>query len=583
MKPFYRSLLFCLFSFSFLLSQAQDLQEVVGRISDAQNGKPLPFATLVTSSGLGSTTDEEGYFKIKVKAAESLRISYVGYQTKEISLADSSDFLNIALVPLVTEIQTVNISAKNDYLYKLVAYARFSLAQKSDTARAYYSLATTIDDAPIERMEAYYNANIQGYDLQNLKLKNGRIGIRPFKERYFVSVRSTYALLLHKLTQQPDYFPESPIGLGKGRLKRNFKLQFDGRYWDEKGNRIYRIAFEPLKDKERSFSGTLWVDSARKAFVKVELRKQQTATHPFLPLFKDGEIESADIFIRKQFTLKGNWYYLQSVDFEYHLDYRSRKDELQKIKTKALLYAYDYDRPFLLPRFEFPEGLTNEYRQINALPHQSEFWDHPERFQLPDIAGETQAFFTSSKTHRAKDALQKSRISKHHLFEHPYSIWNGQRIVMRNEPIKHSQKPSHYNQFEVNVRADLYQFKVQLFLDLTQWQDSLSTHTAAIFDPYQSFYRYEQDSLSAVVLNLYFDLAEVYRRKLAQAIEKENKRGAILAAYRKVKEAYQAEAALFLADVELGQNRFALRSWNDKLRQETGIDNIALFWREKRE
>ena len=64
---------------------------VTGNVSSADG--PLPGATIaVKASATGTTTDFDGNFAITVSDQDILVVSYVGFATKEINVADAADF-----------------------------------------------------------------------------------------------------------------------------------------------------------------------------------------------------------------------------------------------------------------------------------------------------------------------------------------------------------------------------------------------------------------------------------------------------------------------------------------------------------
>ena len=64
---------------------------VTGNVSSAD--VPLPGATIaVKASATGTTTDFDGNFSIVVADQDILVISYVGFATQEVSVADATDF-----------------------------------------------------------------------------------------------------------------------------------------------------------------------------------------------------------------------------------------------------------------------------------------------------------------------------------------------------------------------------------------------------------------------------------------------------------------------------------------------------------
>jgi hypothetical protein len=70
---------------------------ISGIVSD-ENGMALPAATIVVKSTLnGTSTDFDGYYEIEAAAGDVLVFSYVGYETKEITVRDTKE-INIQLL-----------------------------------------------------------------------------------------------------------------------------------------------------------------------------------------------------------------------------------------------------------------------------------------------------------------------------------------------------------------------------------------------------------------------------------------------------------------------------------------------------
>ena len=75
--------------------------QLEGRVTDQTARQPLAGATIIaTNARHAAITDEQGYFTLRVSdSADSIRVSYVGYESRCVSVPDSSTFLNILLKP----------------------------------------------------------------------------------------------------------------------------------------------------------------------------------------------------------------------------------------------------------------------------------------------------------------------------------------------------------------------------------------------------------------------------------------------------------------------------------------------------
>lgn len=77
-----------------LLTWAQ--RDVTGRVTDSRNGTPIVGASVtVKGSRTGTTTDQDGRFRISVASNAILVVSNVGFADKEVTA--SSNNLNVTL------------------------------------------------------------------------------------------------------------------------------------------------------------------------------------------------------------------------------------------------------------------------------------------------------------------------------------------------------------------------------------------------------------------------------------------------------------------------------------------------------
>ena len=104
--------LFLLFLFFTLSLQAQF--QVNGIVKDSQTKKALPFATITTVNGFSTIADVDGKFNfILASQPETLTVSYVGYESKTISLFEIKTFFTLYLLAKVDALKEVTISNVN--------------------------------------------------------------------------------------------------------------------------------------------------------------------------------------------------------------------------------------------------------------------------------------------------------------------------------------------------------------------------------------------------------------------------------------------------------------------------------------
>ena len=83
---------------------------LTGKVLD-ETGAGIPGASIVVKgSTRGVTTDVDGSFEFEVAAADVLQISYLGYETQEITVGAQTN-ITVQLKPQVSELETVTVVA----------------------------------------------------------------------------------------------------------------------------------------------------------------------------------------------------------------------------------------------------------------------------------------------------------------------------------------------------------------------------------------------------------------------------------------------------------------------------------------
>ena len=104
---------------NFIFAQNSNFVEYTGEVLDANNNKPLVFASLTIENTNHSTiTNSEGQFSLKVPndvLNENVIIGFLGYKTKSIPLAQlNKDNSKILMVEFVMALSEARIDAPND-------------------------------------------------------------------------------------------------------------------------------------------------------------------------------------------------------------------------------------------------------------------------------------------------------------------------------------------------------------------------------------------------------------------------------------------------------------------------------------
>lgn len=100
-------ILFLLMPFIFAFNVYGQEVTVTGKVTDAGDGSAMPFVTVaVLNTSLGTVTDMNGFYSIKVRKGGVLSFSFVGYFTQEILVQDQTT-INVALQSSTTALDEI--------------------------------------------------------------------------------------------------------------------------------------------------------------------------------------------------------------------------------------------------------------------------------------------------------------------------------------------------------------------------------------------------------------------------------------------------------------------------------------------
>lgn len=549
---------------------------IEGRIQDAQSGQPVPFCAVgLRQHQSGTISNEEGVFTLRYYTdTDTVLIQNVGYKTLRLSISALRARPLVKLEQSSRQLQEVVVYSNDQFVYELVSKCRTLLAVSPVCeSKAYFTLSTDAGGQATELLECHYNAQQNNAALQNLAFKNGRVGVAAIGNRFFVSLNTSKAISFIDLLHNNGQFPEIPLQLNARQLKKKFRLSLA----DTSASENYHIRFEPRQKDNRAFSGELWIDRQNGQLSKVVLQVTEARTHPFLPLFPQGSVENVSLQIEKSFRKSGNAVQPQHLYFNYQLNYRVG-DSVRLVKSKGLLYFYDYQRLFVLPYFSYDPELE-DYRKISLLSYHDAFWATTTSLVYSTETQKQLAYFRKNGLllNYQNDGNLRRGILKNQnsFFENNNLLWSEKKRVR----LKQSKLPQ---DTVAGARATYvfqkYKLKVQIFLDVIERNDSLVHFSATVLDAYQTYYNLPEETFTNCFLNIYFDLVELERRKMEERLKqlphtKENYNKVYALTLQNIE---AMELAYFKA-VEHGKNKKELKHYNEQVKSELQLDNFVLL------
>ena len=109
--------LLCLTSLLLLLLIAAAVaQPIIGRVTDSRTHAALPYVNIgVVGKALGTVADEQGAYRLAFQqslAAETVRVSSLGYAPRTLTLAELAAHPNVALMPEAVPLAEVQVKGK---------------------------------------------------------------------------------------------------------------------------------------------------------------------------------------------------------------------------------------------------------------------------------------------------------------------------------------------------------------------------------------------------------------------------------------------------------------------------------------
>lgn len=495
---------------------------ITGTVLDAKTKAFLEFATVQYSTNEGVITNENGDFQIKTdKTIQSLKVSYVGYQTIEIPINNFTNPVEILLQQNITSIQEVVVNAKDlkasNLFYKSIKKSRkeAKTRQHSKLFRRTYSYR---ENRPAEFMEAFYNVKTRDGGVDFFQLKNGRFGIP--NDSSFLNIDLTELMSVHKLfTNEFDYLPASPLEYTSlKRLRKDFDIRIRNEYAVE-NDTIIEISFEPLRKKKILFEGKVWIKKSNLVIEKITLNAVNTSRNPFKTVIDPVKNKVTHL----DFSL--------NIGFKYHdrktvFDYIQIKDqktivtpkESYTVNSNTKFIFYDYDQSFQTPFFSEFSKAYHDYEKILFFPYDKDFWNRN------SLISETTNEKKFRKELEEKELFKNQNGETALLIERRFERWNKDWEIIPELVSEREIRPGHkldevifINQTTPPPRNNL-STKTFIFLDYECYSDTVIFKTEAVID-YRFSFTIHRNKTDFKCLEDFLHLTKIHAYDLQKELE----------------------------------------------------------------
>lgn len=151
------------------LSAAAHAQKISGKVSDAETGEPLPFASVgIEGTNIGVSSNLEGEFTLLVPESDregKLVFNFLGYESQTVLIGSiQGKNIEVKLKPAVSELGEIVIRPVSaaEYVRQAMESREENYASRF-TGNAYFRQVTTDKGTPLQFSEGYFQTYVPTY------------------------------------------------------------------------------------------------------------------------------------------------------------------------------------------------------------------------------------------------------------------------------------------------------------------------------------------------------------------------------------------------------------------------------------
>ena len=286
--------------FAFFIFSISNYAQIKGIITD-ENGKPLPFVSVMEENTYSNTTsNEQGQYQLQVKEVGRNKITfqYLGFKTQKIAVAATSKTitLDVKMLEESFALNEVVIDPKNNPANAIIKSAIASKKDNSEktaryTADFYSKGMFKIKDLPKKIMgmkvdigdDMASNLDSTGTGILYLSETISKITFEKpnkLKEKIIASKISgnnkgfsynTASLSTYDFYDNTLEFNINIISPIADNAFNYYKYQLEGTFFDDNNQQINKIKVTPKRDKEPVFEGYIYIVDDSFAIYAVDL------------------------------------------------------------------------------------------------------------------------------------------------------------------------------------------------------------------------------------------------------------------------------------------------------------------------
>ncbi len=275
-------------------------QEISGIVQDVDTKEAIPFANIwIKGTMQGTQSNAEGHFILKKTQGDTLAISSVGYQQKEIALNGKNEQFTVELKMVVQKIDEVTVKSDIPFakvVFNLIQKHKKENREKLENIPAYKKLENTTVYIAVDttaKVSRFFNdisdvtESLEGQDMrfspiylkesaEDVKGDSSEVvfekkdGIFPRSESFIES------FILKNVAVKMDFYDEHIVIMDRGYvspLSRTALLFYDIYFNDtiyQDEQKYYHMTYAPKNPRNPLFSGSFTVDAKNYALSEID-------------------------------------------------------------------------------------------------------------------------------------------------------------------------------------------------------------------------------------------------------------------------------------------------------------------------
>ena len=340
--------------------------QINGRIIDAKDHMPLPFATIVGEKSY-AIANEEGEFVYKGKLGDQLAVSYLGYRDTIVAAQENMIIRMVNDGILSDEVVITDANYISPYELLIKAKKKYkSLDHEVIMSKLFIKRESKNNGVWSNQTETLYNAKQHKGKFYDLSFQHGKSYVNGQNDLIFT-------LDLLPVMEEEEVFSKYSKYLFTSACSQSsakkIKKRYSGNYkeWNSNGKDYYIIETTSKKENKFDTELTVTVDD----FDLVRLR--QTIKNPTEAVFRtlntNEPVDLDSLSIEYIFEDWKGSKVISSVSIEYSF-------ELNRIRSENTinLKFFDFEKPYYELLSSMDYSLLTDYQKIWNTPYDDDFW-----------------------------------------------------------------------------------------------------------------------------------------------------------------------------------------------------------------